>query len=155
MNKYVKNVLNEVWTQSSNIPYTTYPIKEITLMNANKLLRAIRIYTGKSGKDFAKALGIVDSSVTYIESKQLNVSQYYGFYAKQANIPTWLIEFLIGEDDINTLQDNLKKVAKDILQCYEDLDRANGNPGVNLCQQEARKIITQMNKFLSQLEKLI
>ena len=124
-------------------------------MNPNKLLKAIRKYTGKSGKDFAKALGIVDSSVTYIESKQLNVSQYYGFYAKQANIPTWLVEFLIGEDDINTLQDNLKKVAKNILQCYEDLDRAKDKPEVNLSQQEARKIVTQMNKLLSQLEKLI
>ena len=124
-------------------------------MNANKLLRAIRKYTGKSGKEFAKALGIANSSVTNIESKQLNISQYYGFYAKQANIPTWLIEFLIGEDDINTLQDNLKKAAKDILQCYEDLDRTKGKPEVNLSQQEARKIITQMNKLLLQLEKLI
>ena len=124
-------------------------------MNANKLLRAIRKYTGKSGKEFAKALGIANSSVTNIESKQLNISQYYGFYAKQANIPTWLIEFLIGEDDINTLQDNLKKAAKDILQCYEDLDRTKGKPKVNLSQQEARKIITQMNKLLLQLEKLI
>ena len=124
-------------------------------MNPNKLLRAIRKYTGKSGKDFAKALGIADSSVTYIESKQLSISQYYGGYARQANIPTWLIQFLIGEDDINTLQDNLKKAAKDILQCYEDLDRTKGKPEVNLSQQEARKIITQMNNLLSQLDELV
>ena len=124
-------------------------------MNENRLLRAIRVYTGKSAKDFANILGIANSSITNIETKQLNILQYYGVYARQANIPTWLIEYLASEDDINSLQGNLKKVAEDILQCYEDLDRAKDKPEVNLSQQEARKIVIQMNKLLSQLEKLI
>ena len=124
-------------------------------MNENRLLRAIRVYTGKSAKDFANILGIANSSITNIETKQLNILQYYGVYARQANIPTWLIEYLTSEDDINSLQGNLKKVAEDILQCYEDLDRAKDKPEVNLSQQEARKIVIQMNKLLSQLEKLI
>ena len=124
-------------------------------MNENRLLRAIRVYTGKSAKDFANILGIANSSITNIETKQLNILQYYGVYARQANIPTWLIEYLTSEDDINSLQGNLKKVAEEILQCYEDLDRAKDKPEVNLSQQEARKIVIQMNKLLSQLEKLI
>ena len=123
-------------------------------MNANRLLRAIRVYTGKSAKDFANILGISNSSVTSIETKQLSISQYYGVYARQANIPTWLIEYLAGEDDINSLQGNLKKVAEDILKTYDELYNPDGKI-VLTRQQEARKIVTQMNELLSQLEKLI
>ena len=123
-------------------------------MNANRLLRAIRVYTGKSAKDFANILGISNSSVTSIETKQLSISQYYGVYARQANIPTWLIEYLASEDDINSLQGNLKKVAEDILKTYDELYNPDGKI-VLTRQQEARKIVTQMNELLSQLEKLI
>ena len=41
-------------------------------MNANRLLRAIRVYAGKSTKDFANILGIANSSVTNIASTFLN-----------------------------------------------------------------------------------
>ena len=81
-------------------------------MNPNRLLKAIRMYTGKSGKEFAKLLNVANSTVTVIESKQLNISHYYEAYAKQANIPTWLIQFLISEENINTLQGNLKKKCR-------------------------------------------
>ena len=108
-------------------------------MNQNRLLRAIRVYTGKSAKDFAKILNISNSSVTNIETKQLNISQYYGVYARQANIPTWLIEFLVSEDDINSLQGNLKKIAEDILQTYDDLYRPDYKTKTLSCQQEAKK----------------
>ena len=117
-------------------------------MNANRLLRAIRVYTGKSAKDFANILGISNSSVTSIETKQLSISQYYGVYARQANIPTWLIEYLASEDDINSLQGNLKKVAEDILKTYDELYKPDGKI-VLTRQQEARKIVTQMNEHLS------
>ena len=123
-------------------------------MNANRLLRAIRVYTGKSAKDFANILGIANSSVTNIETRQLSISQYYGVYARQASIPTWLIEYLASEDDITSLQGNLKKVAEDILKTYDELY----NPDSKIVltrQREARKIVTKMNGLLSQLEKLI
>jgi len=123
-------------------------------MNVNRLLRAIRVYTGKSAKDFANILGIANSSVTNIETKQLSISQYYGVYARQASIPTWLIEYLASEDDINSLQGNLKKVAEDILKTYDEL--YNPDSKIVLTRQhEARKIVTKMNGLLSQLEKLI
>ena len=123
-------------------------------MNTNRLLRAIRVYTGKSAKDFANILGIADSSVTNIETKQSNISQYYGVYARQANIPTWLIEYLVSEDDINSLQGNLKKVAEDILQTYDELYCPASKIKTITRQQEIKRIVTKMNEILSQLEKL-
>lgn len=123
-------------------------------MNENRLLRAIRVYTGKSAKDFANILGMANSSVTNIETKQLNVAQYYGVYARQANIPTWLIEHLASEDDINSLQGNLKKVAEDILQTYDELYCTDSKIKTTTRQQEIKRIVTKMNELLSQLEKL-
>ena len=123
-------------------------------MNANRLLRAIRVYTGKSAKDFANILGIANSSITYIETKQLNILQYYGVYARQADIPTWLIEYLASEDDINSLQGNLKKVAEDILQTYDELYCPDSKIKTITRQQEIKRIVTEMNELLSQLEKL-
>ena len=124
-------------------------------MNPNKLLRAIRIYTGKSAKEFTRLLNVANSTVTVIENKQINISHYYEAYAKQANIPTWLIQFLISEENINTLQGNLKKNAEHIIDIYYKLDFIDDNSTDTLTKQEARKIITQMNNLLSQLDELI
>ncbi len=155
MNKYVKSVLNEVWTQSSEIPYILYPLKEITTMIPNKLLKAIRIYTGKSAREFAKALGTANSTISVIETNQLNIAHYYEAYAKQANIPTWLIQFLISEEDTNTLQGNLKKSAEHIIDIYYKLDFIDNDSTTNSTKHKAKQIVAQMNALLLELEKLL
>ena len=155
MNKYVKSVLNGVWTQSSEIPYILYPLKETTTMIPNKLLKAIRIYTGKSAKEFAKALGTANSTISVIETNQLNIAHYYEAYAKQANIPTWLIQFLISEEDTNTLQGNLKKSAEHIIDIYYKLGFIDNDSTTNSTKHEAKQIVAQMNVLLLELEKLL
>ena len=155
MNKYVKSVLNGVWTQSSEIPYILYPLKETTTMIPNKLLKAIRIYTGKSAKEFAKVLGTANSTISVIENNQLNISHYYEAYAKQANIPTWLIQFLISEEDTNTLQGNLKKSAEHIIDIYYKLGFIDNDSTTNSTKHEAKQIVAQMNVLLLELEKLL
>ena len=124
-------------------------------MNPNKLLKAIRIYTDKSGKEFAKALGTANSTISVIEKSQLNISHYYEAYAKQANIPTWLIQFLISEENINTLQDNLKKSAEHIIDIYYKLDFIDDSSTDTSTKEEAKQIVAQMNGLLLQLEKLL
>lgn len=124
-------------------------------MNQNKLLKAIRMYTGKSATDFAKALGTVQSTISVIEKSQLNISHYYEAYAKQANIPTWLIQFLISEEDINTLQGDLKKNAEHIIDIYYKLDLVDNDSTTTSTKHEAKQIVAQMNKLLCQLEKLL
>lgn len=123
-------------------------------MNPNKLLKAIRIYTGKSAKEFAKLLYVANSTITVIENKQINISHYYEEYAKQANIPTWLIQFLISEENINTLQDNLKKSAEHIIDIYYKLDYIDDSSTDTSTKEEAKQIVAQMSELLSQLEKL-
>ena len=124
-------------------------------MNANRLLRAIRVYTGKSAKEFAKALGTANSTISVIEKSQLNISHYYEAYAKQANIPTWLIQFLISEENINTLQGNLKKSAEHIIDIYYKLDFIDDSSTDTSTKEEAKQIVAQMNGLLLQLEKLL
>ena len=124
-------------------------------MNPNKLLKAIRIYTGKSAKEFAKALGTANSTISVIEKSQLNISHYYEAYAKQANIPTWLIQFLISEENINTLQGNLKKSAEHIIDIYYKLDFIDDSSTDTSTKEEAKQIVAQMNGLLLQLEKLL
>ena len=124
-------------------------------MNPNKLLKAIRIYTDKSGKEFARLLDVANSTITVIEKSQLNISQYYEAYAKQANIPTWLIQFLISEENINTLQGNLKKSAEHIIDIYYKLDFIDDSSTDTSTKEEAKQIVAQMNGLLLQLEKLL
>ena len=124
-------------------------------MNPNKLLKAIRIYTGKSAKEFAKALGTANSTISVIEKSQVKISHYYEAYAKQANIPTWLIQFLISEENINTLQGNLKKSAEHIIDIYYKLDFIDDSSTDTSTKEEAKQIVAQMNGLLLQLEKLL
>ena len=124
-------------------------------MNPNKLLKAIRIYTGKSAKEFARLLNVANSTITVIESKQLNISHYYEAYAKQANLPTWLIQFLISEEDINTLQGDLKKNAEHIIDIYYKLDLVDNDSTTTSTKHEAKQIVAKMNVLLLQLEKLL
>ena len=140
---------------SSVIPDILYTSKKTSLMNHNKLLKAIRMYTGKSTKEFAKALGTAKSTISVIEKSQLNIYHYYEAYAKQANIPTWLILFLISEEDTNTLQGNLKKSAEHIIDIYYKLDFIDDNSTTTSTKHEAKQIVARMNTLLLQLEKLL
>ena len=124
-------------------------------MNPNKLLKAIRIYTGKSAKEFAEALGTANSTISVIEKSQLNISHYYEAYAKQANIPTWLIQFLISKENLNTLQGNLKKSAEHIIDIYYKLNFTDDSSTDTSTKEETKQIVAQMNELLSQLEKLL
>ena len=124
-------------------------------MNPNKLLKAIRIYTGKSGKEFTKLLNVANSTITVIEKSQLNIYHYYEAYAKQANIPTWLIQFLISEENINTLQGNLKENAEHLIEIYYKLDFKDDDSTDTSTKEEAKQIVAQMNGLLLQLEKLL
>ena len=124
-------------------------------MNPNRLLKAIRMYTGKSGKEFTKLLNVANSTITVIEKSQLNIYHYYEAYAKQANIPTWLIQFLISEENINTLQGNLKKSAEHIIDIYYKLDFIDDSSTDTSTKEEAKQIVAQMNGLLLQLEKLL
>ena len=121
-------------------------------MNPNKLLKAIRVYAGMTIGQFAKLSEISESTVSYIESNKVHISQYYSAYAKQAGIPTWVIEFILSNDNTSKLPEDIRTSVILILEVYNKEEVSQTKPKI---QKQAKLLIKQIRKNLRELDEIL
>lgn len=127
-------------------------------MNPNILLRTIRIYSRTTLNQMATITNTAPSTLSEMETNNSprNAYKYYQYYAKQANIPVWVIQYIIDNEDINKLHSDVSNKVNDILGIYhKHINKQANKDDSKITNDEVKNLMDSIQKDLNKLSLLL